>query len=188
MITPLSRGSSFSEDFDDLADDAVSEWPSEIFDPFFSDSQSAVTEISDSSEWTTSKIIEENQSVHEGSIEPLHMDYIIRKLLDDSLPTLDALLDNFISQTANLDQLDEKLDQKLLSEKESSNISCNSEKITSVTKSVSLSNRTRSDPAIRIGNVRPGLRRSLDTKNKQAWMPDEKDNMRPQRGSSFIEK
>lgn len=93
MITPLSRGSSFSEDFDDLADDAVSEWPSEIFDPFFSDSQSAVTEISDSSEWTTSKIIEENQSVHEGSIEPLHMDYIIRKLLDDSLPTLDALLD-----------------------------------------------------------------------------------------------
>jgi len=92
MVTPLSRGSSFSEDFDDLGDDVVSEWPSEFDDPFFSDSASAVTKISHSSEWTTSKIIEENQSLHEGPIEPLHMDYIIRKLLDDSLPKLDTLL------------------------------------------------------------------------------------------------
>lgn len=54
---------------------------------------SAVTKISEASEWTTSKIIEENQSAHHGPIEPLHMDYIIRKLVDDSLPKLDALLD-----------------------------------------------------------------------------------------------
>ena len=54
---------------------------------------SAVTKISEASEWTTSKIIEENQSAHNGPIEPLHMDYIIRKLVDDSLPKLDALLD-----------------------------------------------------------------------------------------------
>ena len=97
MVTPLSRGSSFSEVFDPIDDDVRTLWcPTELDDPMFSDSQSALTKISDSSDWTTSKIIEENQSVHEDrKIEPLHMDYIIRKLLDDSLPKLDCLLDKY---------------------------------------------------------------------------------------------
>ena len=60
MVTPLSRGSSFSEDLNESEDDNLSNWPSEFEDPFFSDSQSALTKISDSSDWTTSKIIEEN--------------------------------------------------------------------------------------------------------------------------------
>ena len=93
MITPLSRGSSFSEDFDSFEEEKLSDWQTELDDPFFSDSASAITKISEASEWTTSKIIEENQSAHEGPIEPLHMDYIIRKLLDDSLPKLNDLLD-----------------------------------------------------------------------------------------------
>ena len=58
---------------------------------------------------------------------------------------------SIITQTANLDQLDEKIDQQLMSEKESSNISCNSEKITRTTRSASLSKRTKSDPAIKLG-------------------------------------
>ena len=58
---------------------------------------------------------------------------------------------SIIVQTANLDQLDEKIDQQLMSEKETSNISCNSEKITRTTRSASLSKRTKSDPAIKLG-------------------------------------
>jgi len=81
------------------------------------------------------------------------------------------------------------LDQQLMNEKETSNISCSSEKIPSAKKPFKLSSRTKSDPAIRIGNVRPGLRRSVDNKNKQAWVPDDQDNgnKRPHRGSSFTD-
>ena len=61
-------------------------------DPFFSDSVSAMTKISDASEWTTSRIIEENHS-STGPIEPLHMDYILSKLLNDSIPRLEQQLD-----------------------------------------------------------------------------------------------
>ena len=53
MITPLSRGSSFVE-FDDLDFDQRSEY-TEIEDCFITDSESALTKISDSSVWTSSK-------------------------------------------------------------------------------------------------------------------------------------
>ena len=54
MITPLSRGSSFVE-FDDLDFDQKSEY-TEIEDCFITDSESALTKISDSSVWTSSKL------------------------------------------------------------------------------------------------------------------------------------
>ena len=38
MITPLSRGSSFSEDFDSFEEEKISDWQTELDDPFFSDS------------------------------------------------------------------------------------------------------------------------------------------------------
>ena len=84
MITPLSRGSSLAE-FDDfnidefggLQDDGLSDY-TEIDDFFISETDSSLTKISDSSVWTTSKLISENNSIHHGPIEPLHMDYIIR--------------------------------------------------------------------------------------------------------------
>ena len=62
-----------------------------------------------------------------------------------------SLFFSFICQTENLDQLDEIVSARLLSEKESSNISCSSEKISS--RPIGrLSKRTKSDPAIKTGN------------------------------------
>ena len=115
MITPLSRGSSFADGFDDLEGDGHSEWDQSIYteidDFLISDSESAVTKISDSSVWTTSKLISVNNQVNNGQngqIEPLHMDYIIMKLMNDSLPKLEAKVKQLESIYRDVDSIKEK--------------------------------------------------------------------------------
>ena len=69
MITPLSRGSSFVE-FDDLDFDQRSEY-TEIEDCFITDSESALTKISDSSVWTSSKLgWQKSVKPHFGTFNP----------------------------------------------------------------------------------------------------------------------
>ena len=140
MITPLSRGSSFVSGFDDLdIDDQQSNY-TEIDDYLVTDSESALTKISDSSVWTTSKLIDENSSLNQkcGPIEPLHMDYIIMKLMSDSLPKLEK-------QIYQLNQL--MNDIELIKEKERSDTSFKSVKIKSKPK-VPISIRAKSEPII----------------------------------------
>ncbi|CAG5094843.1 Oidioi.mRNA.OKI2018_I69.XSR.g13909.t1.cds [Oikopleura dioica] len=184
MITPLSRGSSFCEDFDPVLPEneemRASPELDEMDDPFFSDSVSAMTKISDASEWTTSRIIEENHS-STGPIEPLHMDYILSKLLNDSIPRLEQQLDQFIDETASLEKLDEILYQ--LNDKEgslSSFLTTNSDK-PQPTKPEhdQLPSRTKSDPNMKITkrhskNVFPGMRQ---TKARAVW--GDESNRRP---------
>merc|ERR1712127_738527 len=104
-------------------------------------------------EWTTSRIIEENHSLA-GPIEPLHMDYILSKLLNDSIPRLEQQLDQFIDETASLEKLDEILYQ--LKDKEGS---------------LSSFLTTKSDTNMKITkrnsqNVFPGMRQS---KARAVW-------------------
>ena len=142
MITPLSRGSSFASGFDEL-DDHFDDQKSEYteIDDYLIDSESAMTKISDSSVWTTSKLIDENSSLNQkcGPIEPLHMDYIIMKLMSDSLPKLEK-------QINQLDQL--MTDIEMIKEKERSDTSFKSVKIHKSKPKIPISTRAKSEPII----------------------------------------
>ena len=192
MITPLSRGSSFADGFDDLEGDGQSEWDQSIYteidDFLVSDSESAVTKISDSSVWTTSKLISVNNQVNNGQngqIEPLHMDYIIMKLMNDSLPKLEAKVKQLESIYRDVDSIKEKSN---LSNSTQSSIQGSTQNTissggatTSKPPPIKMSKRAKSEPIIgeyfhlRIfirtyinlvrkdsvsGNIFPGLRKS----------------------------
>lgn len=218
MITPLSRGSSFADGFDDLETDGHSEWNhsiyTEIDDFLVSDSESAVTKISDSSVWTTSKLISVNNQVNNGQngqIEPLHMDYIIMKLINDSLPKLEAKVKQLESIYRDVDSIKEKSNlsnsTQGLIQGSASNAQVSGGASSTKPLPIKMSKRAKSEPIIvrkdsLSGNIFPGLRKSstvmsspklsipsLDKKppeGKTAWEDlDNKFNKRSMRRKSL---